>query len=207
MPQLIPTPVNCWPSPSNDGTCEVSIEYELENDTVTLYDVIISIPLPWVVYLPFLSVVLNFYLVMAPIQLSRLIPANGLWIARLTHWHGASQSSLLQTTVRLVPLYLTWEVQMWGFSSLSKSLLLAKAAWRVWRLLPLTNWTAPNPQNFLWIPLFLRTSIWLFRGRSRFLKLRLQHRSPSLGKALLDLYSKAVLFASPKDPIPYLGPW
>jgi len=38
--------INCWPSPSNDGTCEVSIEYELENDNVTLYDVVISIPLP-----------------------------------------------------------------------------------------------------------------------------------------------------------------
>jgi hypothetical protein len=38
--------VNCWPSPSNDGTCEVSIEYELENENVTLYDVVISIPLP-----------------------------------------------------------------------------------------------------------------------------------------------------------------
>lgn len=40
--------VNCWPAPSNDGTCEVSIEYELENESVTLYDVVISIPLPYV---------------------------------------------------------------------------------------------------------------------------------------------------------------
>lgn len=38
--------VNCWPSPSNDGTVEVSIEYELENEKITLYDVVISIPLP-----------------------------------------------------------------------------------------------------------------------------------------------------------------
>lgn len=38
--------VNCWPSPSNDGTCEVNIEYELENVSLSLYDVIISIPLP-----------------------------------------------------------------------------------------------------------------------------------------------------------------
>jgi len=38
--------VNCWPSPSNDGTCEVNIEYELENGSLTLYDVVISIPLP-----------------------------------------------------------------------------------------------------------------------------------------------------------------
>lgn len=42
------TPVNCWPTPSNDGTCEVNIEYELENDKLTLYDTVISIPLPYV---------------------------------------------------------------------------------------------------------------------------------------------------------------
>ncbi|KAF8971900.1 hypothetical protein BDZ97DRAFT_1152820 [Flammula alnicola] len=42
----VPLSINCWPSPSNDGTCEVSIEYELENEHVTLYDVVISIPLP-----------------------------------------------------------------------------------------------------------------------------------------------------------------
>jgi len=38
--------VNCWPSPSNEGTCDVNIEYELENEQMTLYDVVISIPLP-----------------------------------------------------------------------------------------------------------------------------------------------------------------
>lgn len=38
--------VNCWPTPSNDGTCDVNIEYELENETVSLYDLVISIPLP-----------------------------------------------------------------------------------------------------------------------------------------------------------------
>ncbi|TFK42210.1 hypothetical protein BDQ12DRAFT_645746 [Crucibulum laeve] len=42
----VPLSINCWPSPNNDGTCEVSIEYELENENVTLYDVVISIPLP-----------------------------------------------------------------------------------------------------------------------------------------------------------------
>ncbi|KAF8839782.1 hypothetical protein BDN67DRAFT_730068 [Paxillus ammoniavirescens] len=42
----IPISINCWPSPSNDGTCEVNIEYELENENITLYDVAISIPLP-----------------------------------------------------------------------------------------------------------------------------------------------------------------
>ncbi|KAF7308763.1 Copper P-type ATPase [Mycena kentingensis (nom. inval.)] len=42
----IPISINCWPTPSNDGTCEVSIEYELENENVTLYDLEIFIPLP-----------------------------------------------------------------------------------------------------------------------------------------------------------------
>ncbi|KAJ7765482.1 hypothetical protein DFH07DRAFT_810736 [Mycena maculata] len=42
----VPLSINCWPTPSNDGTCEVSIEYELENDGVTLYDLEIFIPLP-----------------------------------------------------------------------------------------------------------------------------------------------------------------
>jgi len=42
----VPLSINCWPSPSNDGTCEVNIEYELENESVLLYDVVISIPLP-----------------------------------------------------------------------------------------------------------------------------------------------------------------
>ena len=37
--------VNCWLSPSNDGTCKESIEYELEKEHITLYDVIISITL------------------------------------------------------------------------------------------------------------------------------------------------------------------
>ncbi|KDQ62900.1 hypothetical protein JAAARDRAFT_168200 [Jaapia argillacea MUCL 33604] len=43
---LVPLSINCWPTPSNDGTCDVNIEYELENENVTLYDVVISIPLP-----------------------------------------------------------------------------------------------------------------------------------------------------------------
>ncbi|KAF9256350.1 hypothetical protein L218DRAFT_936738 [Marasmius fiardii PR-910] len=43
---IVPLSINCWPTPSNDGTCEVSIEYELENENITLYDVVISIPLP-----------------------------------------------------------------------------------------------------------------------------------------------------------------
>ncbi|KAF7370594.1 Copper P-type ATPase [Mycena sanguinolenta] len=42
----VPLSINCWPTPSNDGTCEISIEYELENDSVTLYDLEVYIPLP-----------------------------------------------------------------------------------------------------------------------------------------------------------------
>ncbi|KAL0064799.1 coatomer subunit delta [Marasmius tenuissimus] len=42
----VPLSINCWPTPSNDGTCEVSIEYELEKENTTLYDVVMSIPLP-----------------------------------------------------------------------------------------------------------------------------------------------------------------
>jgi len=42
----VPLSINCWPTPSNDGTCEVNIEYELENEGLALHDVVISIPLP-----------------------------------------------------------------------------------------------------------------------------------------------------------------
>lgn len=41
-----PISVNCWPSSGNDGTCDVNIEYELENAGITIHDLIISIPLP-----------------------------------------------------------------------------------------------------------------------------------------------------------------
>lgn len=42
----VPLSINCWPTLSNDGTCDVNIEYELENESVSLYDLVISIPLP-----------------------------------------------------------------------------------------------------------------------------------------------------------------
>ncbi|KAI0687978.1 hypothetical protein BC835DRAFT_1374726 [Cytidiella melzeri] len=42
----VPLSINCWPTPGNDGTCDVNIEYELENEGVILHDVLISIPLP-----------------------------------------------------------------------------------------------------------------------------------------------------------------
>ncbi|TPX58281.1 hypothetical protein PhCBS80983_g03224 [Powellomyces hirtus] len=41
---LMPLAINCWPSPSGNGTCDVNIEYELQSDTLELQDVIISIP-------------------------------------------------------------------------------------------------------------------------------------------------------------------
>ncbi|XP_050680260.1 coatomer subunit delta [Leptidea sinapis] len=41
-----PLSVNCWPSEGANGGCDVNIEYELEQDHVTLADVNINIPLP-----------------------------------------------------------------------------------------------------------------------------------------------------------------
>jgi len=42
----IPLSVTCWPTPSGNGTCDVNLEYELEGEDITLYDVVISVPLP-----------------------------------------------------------------------------------------------------------------------------------------------------------------
>ncbi|KAI8065943.1 coatomer subunit delta [Gongronella butleri] len=42
----VPLSINCWPSPADNGTCDVNIEYELEADHLELRDVVISIPLP-----------------------------------------------------------------------------------------------------------------------------------------------------------------
>ncbi|KAK9767762.1 coatomer subunit delta, variant 2 [Basidiobolus ranarum] len=42
----IPLSINCWPSPSGDGSCDVNIEYELLSDELELKDVVISIPIP-----------------------------------------------------------------------------------------------------------------------------------------------------------------
>ena len=38
--------VNCWPSSDGDGLFNMSIEYKLQNENVTLYDVVISMPFP-----------------------------------------------------------------------------------------------------------------------------------------------------------------
>ncbi|CAI2185712.1 13149_t:CDS:2 [Funneliformis geosporum] len=43
---MIPLSINCWPSSSGDGTCDVNIEYELESDEREFKDVLITIPLP-----------------------------------------------------------------------------------------------------------------------------------------------------------------
>ncbi|EJD43169.1 hypothetical protein AURDEDRAFT_167853, partial [Auricularia subglabra TFB-10046 SS5] len=43
---VVPLSINCWPTPNNDGTCDVNIEYELEASQLTLRDLTISIPLP-----------------------------------------------------------------------------------------------------------------------------------------------------------------
>ncbi|KAI9481598.1 MAG: hypothetical protein EXX96DRAFT_567347 [Benjaminiella poitrasii] len=43
---MVPLTVTCWPSPAGNGTCDVNVEYELENDELELRDVVIYIPLP-----------------------------------------------------------------------------------------------------------------------------------------------------------------
>ncbi|KAJ3294480.1 Coatomer subunit delta [Rhizoclosmatium sp. JEL0117] len=43
---LMPLSINCWPSPSGSGSCDVNIEYELQVDRLELRDVTISIPYP-----------------------------------------------------------------------------------------------------------------------------------------------------------------
>ncbi|XP_028664344.1 archain 1a [Erpetoichthys calabaricus] len=43
---LIPLTINCWPSESGSSTCDVNIEYELQEENLELNDVVISIPVP-----------------------------------------------------------------------------------------------------------------------------------------------------------------
>ncbi|GAA98828.1 uncharacterized protein L969DRAFT_88867 [Mixia osmundae IAM 14324] len=43
---IVPLTVNCWPSPTDHGSLDVTIEYELQNTEMALHNVIISIPLP-----------------------------------------------------------------------------------------------------------------------------------------------------------------
>ncbi|KAF9116124.1 hypothetical protein BGX27_004707 [Mortierella sp. AM989] len=42
----IPLSINCWPSPSGDGSCDVNIEYQLENEEMEFKNVSITIPIP-----------------------------------------------------------------------------------------------------------------------------------------------------------------
>ncbi len=42
---VVPSTVNCWPSESGTG-CDVNIEYELQEESLELNDVVISIPVP-----------------------------------------------------------------------------------------------------------------------------------------------------------------
>ncbi|TPX72001.1 hypothetical protein CcCBS67573_g05988 [Chytriomyces confervae] len=42
----LPLSINCWPSPSGNGSCDVNIEYELQLDRLELRDVVISVPYP-----------------------------------------------------------------------------------------------------------------------------------------------------------------
>ncbi|KAG2237189.1 hypothetical protein BDF21DRAFT_356700 [Thamnidium elegans] len=42
----VPLTITCWPSPAGNGTCDVNVEYELENSDLELREVVISIPLP-----------------------------------------------------------------------------------------------------------------------------------------------------------------
>jgi len=43
---MVPLMINCWPSENNSGGCDVNIEYELEDDSLELRDVEITIPVP-----------------------------------------------------------------------------------------------------------------------------------------------------------------
>lgn len=42
----LPLAINCWPTPSNDGKWDITIEYELEKDEVSIYDLNIEVPIP-----------------------------------------------------------------------------------------------------------------------------------------------------------------
>ena len=41
----VPLTFNCWPESQGDGTTMVTVEYTLENNDLTLYDVVVKIPL------------------------------------------------------------------------------------------------------------------------------------------------------------------
>ncbi|EGG05432.1 uncharacterized protein MELLADRAFT_116836 [Melampsora larici-populina 98AG31] len=43
---LIPVSINCWPTQNDDGSCDVNIEYEAENDHIQLHNLVITLQLP-----------------------------------------------------------------------------------------------------------------------------------------------------------------
>ena len=92
---LIIHSVNCWPPPSNDGACKVGIGYELENEHVTLYNVVISIPLPYVLSsLPFSTPPSNLSSLKSWLLPNCLLQKHRLMVPR-THLPGPSPSSRL----------------------------------------------------------------------------------------------------------------
>jgi len=42
----MPLAITCWPNETGDGNCDVSVEYELQQDHLELADVSIRIPIP-----------------------------------------------------------------------------------------------------------------------------------------------------------------
>jgi len=42
----LPLAINCWPTPTNDGKWDVTIEYELEKEELSIYDLSIEVPIP-----------------------------------------------------------------------------------------------------------------------------------------------------------------
>ncbi|KAL7750003.1 coatomer subunit delta [Sorochytrium milnesiophthora] len=58
----VPITINCWPSVSGDGHCDVNIEYELQNTSMELKNVTIAIPLPPSTSQPTISEIDGHYL-------------------------------------------------------------------------------------------------------------------------------------------------
>ncbi|KAG0147442.1 hypothetical protein CROQUDRAFT_42950 [Cronartium quercuum f. sp. fusiforme G11] len=43
---LVPVSINCWPTANDDGSCDVNIEYEAENEALELHNLVITLQLP-----------------------------------------------------------------------------------------------------------------------------------------------------------------
>ena len=91
--------MSCWPTPSNDGTCLVNIEYELENDSLILHDVVISIPLPYVTVFLDPTVLIDAY------THRRFLPRPGSYPTVSSHtgdWSLNPSSHSLDWTIALI---------------------------------------------------------------------------------------------------------